>query len=139
MSDEKREEKPWILLCWTGPNIPLSEIDPDDIRWLPWEEWLWWRQHHPPQPAPPLPPNATHISALCGPCRIHLQKKDTRWEMYIVTYPDNRLVRRKDFASPYREHAQRTAELWYGPAPDGWRTEGTEEAAPLIIEDEPFL
>jgi hypothetical protein len=31
--------------------------------------------------------------------------------------------RRKDFASPFMEHAMRTAELWYGPAANGWREE----------------
>jgi hypothetical protein len=31
--------------------------------------------------------------------------------------------RRKDFASPYLEHAMRTAELWYGMPAEGWRAE----------------
>jgi hypothetical protein len=43
--------------------------------------------------------------------------------------------RRRDFASPFVEHAMRTAEAWYGPPASGWRPETRTAAAGKEVLD----
>jgi hypothetical protein len=50
---------------------------------------------------------------------IRLMKDGERWLMF--TRPGSAWRRRKDFASPFLEHAVRTAEQWYGAPAEGWR------------------
>jgi hypothetical protein len=69
-----------------------------------------------PAPASPSLPEATAYRATCGSTPVWLRKAGDRWLMFAGTQKS----RRKDFASPFLEHAIRTAEAWYGPAVGGW-------------------
>ena len=74
------------------------------------------------QPAKPeYPTDATRMVSLCGSTRIRLVKDGERWLMF--TRPGRSWRRTKDFASPFLEHAVRTAEQWYGAPAAGWRVE----------------
>jgi hypothetical protein len=54
--------------------------------------------------------------------RVELRRESpSRWSMYASN--GGRANKRKDFASPFLEHAKRTAELWYGEPIDGWKEE----------------
>jgi hypothetical protein len=61
------------------------------------------------------------IEALfSGGVRVRLcHDQRTRWLMRVSL--GGAWARRKDFASPYAEHACRTAEHWYGPPVAHWR------------------
>ena len=88
-------------------------------RFVSWEKWLATapidRDPHPV--ATPIPADAKCVSATCGGTRIWLVRDGDRWLMFAGT----RTSRRRDFASPFLSHAQRTAEAWYGPAENGWQ------------------
>ena len=70
---------------------------------------------------PQIPPDAACVSAICGNARVWLVRDRDRWLMYAGSRAAG--GRRKDFASPYLEHAMRTAEFWYGAPANGWRAE----------------
>jgi hypothetical protein len=61
-------------------------------------------------------------SAICGGHHILLTCEGDRWLMHVAA--GSQTLRRKDFASPSLEHAQRTAEAWYGPVVSGWHPGG---------------
>jgi hypothetical protein len=44
-------------------------------------------------------------------------EQNSRWCMWIS---GGKFSRRKDFVTPYLDHAKRTAEHWYGAPIDGW-------------------
>ena len=94
-----------VLGCWNGD------------RFVSWEKWL---AATPVMvdPAPPSSalPEAVAYRATCGSTPVWLRKDGDRWLMFAGTQKS----RRKDFASPFLEHAIRTAEAWYGPAASGW-------------------
>jgi hypothetical protein len=70
-----------------------------------------------------IPANADCISGDCSGTRIWLVRNGERWLMFVG---DPRAGnRRKDFASPFLDHAVRTAEAWYGAPAEGWRGEET--------------
>jgi hypothetical protein len=72
------------------------------------------------EPAKPKYPTETDcIVAECGSTRIRLLKDGERWLM--STRAGKAWRRRKDFASPFLDHAVRTAEQWYGAPAAGWR------------------
>jgi hypothetical protein len=74
------------------------------------------------EPAKPeYPTDASCLVAEYGSTRIRLVKDGERWLMF--TRPGRAWRRRKDFASPFLEHAVRTAEQWYGAPAAGWRVE----------------
>jgi hypothetical protein len=74
------------------------------------------------EPAKPeYPTDADRMVCLCGSTRIRLVKDGERWLM--LTRAGRSWHRRKDFASPFLEHAVRTAEQWYGAPAAGWRVE----------------
>jgi hypothetical protein len=57
---------------------------------------------------------------------VWLVRDRDRWLMFAGSRAAG--GRRKDFASPFLEHAMRTAEFWYGVPATGWRAEeGTKE------------
>jgi hypothetical protein len=95
-----------VLGCWNGK------------RFVSWEKWLATAPiKREPQPGEhPIPADATTVSATCGSTRVWRVREGDRWQMFAGT----RSARRKDFASPFLNHAQRTAEAWYGPAGKGW-------------------
>jgi len=75
---------------------------------------------------PPIPPDAACVSANCGATRIWLVRDRDRWLMFAGSRAAG--GRRKDFASPFLEHAMRTAEFWYGAPSTGWfADEGAKE------------
>jgi hypothetical protein len=68
-------------------------------------------------PIEPRPdPRATRLAATCGATPVELRRDGARWLMWAGVP----LRRRKDFASPYLEHAQRTAVFWYGAPAKDW-------------------
>jgi hypothetical protein len=89
-------------------------------RFVSWEQWLATAplMADPAPPASALPDGAAY-RATCGSTSVWLRKDGERWLMFAGTQKR----RRRDFASPFLEHAIRTAEAWYGPAADGWQVE----------------
>lgn len=73
-----------------------------------------------PMPAATARPEAAGYRATCGKTPVWLRKDGDRWQMFAGTQKS----RRRDFASPFLDHAIRTAEAWYGAATDGWRPVG---------------
>lgn len=64
------------------------------------------------------PPHA--VRARCGSTVVELLRDGpNRWFMFAGT--SALLNRVRNFASPFLDHAQRTAESWYGSTIDGWR------------------
>ncbi len=100
------------LGCWNGE------------RFVSWEKWLATTpiERDPQPPASPVPADARCVSATCGGTPIWLVRDGDRWQMFAGT----RTARRRDFASPFLGHAQRTAEAWFGPAVKGWQVEAQE-------------
>jgi len=97
-----------VLGCWNGE------------RFVSWEKWL----AAAPVMVDPAPPSsalseAAAYRATCGSTPVWLRKDSDRWLMFAGTQKS----RRKDFASPFLEHAIRTAEARYGPAAGGWQVE----------------
>lgn len=100
-----------VLGCWNGEAF------------VSWEKWL--------ATAPIavqsagqklcLPDGARCITAECGSTKVWLAKDGDRWLMY--TNSRKASDRRKDFASPFLEHAVRTAEQWYGAPVGDWHEE----------------
>jgi hypothetical protein len=88
-------------------------------RFVSWEKWLATAPITREESTPVLPEDARLVTAVCGNTRVWLARDGDRWLMYA----GSRHARRKDFASPYLAHAQRTAEAWYGPAASGWQVE----------------
>ena len=70
---------------------------------------------------PSVPTDAVCVSADCGGTRVWLVRDGNRWLMFAGSRAAG--GRRKDFASPFLEHAMRTAEFWYGASRTGWRAE----------------
>jgi hypothetical protein len=80
-----------------------------------------------PLPARELPPAPLAATVdkteafFAGGLRIQVRQDDGgRWMIWFTHGAAWR--RRKDFASPWPDHARRTAELWFGPPVDGWNT-----------------
>ena len=71
--------------------------------------------------SPIVPADAKCMSADCGGTGVWLVKDGERWLMHAGSRRES--SRRRDFATPFLAHAQRTAETWYGPAADGWSAE----------------
>lgn len=88
-------------------------------RFVAWEKWLATAPILREESTPVLPEDARLVTAVCGKTLVWLARDGDRWLMYA----GSRHSRRKDFASPYLAHAQRTAEAWYGPAASGWQVE----------------
>jgi hypothetical protein len=101
-----------VLGCWNGE------------RFVSWEKWVASAPiERDPQPeVPVIPSDARCVKATCGATRVWLVRDGERWLMFAGT----RSSRRRDFASPFLSHAQRTAESWYGPATKGWQVGAKE-------------
>ena len=61
------------------------------------------------------PRESTLVRQIVATLRA-IRKDGDRWLMFAGTQKS----RRRDFASPFLEHAIRTTEAWYGLAADGW-------------------
>ena len=87
-------------------------------RFVSWEKWVATApiERDPLQVASPVPVDAQCVSTTCGTTRVWLARDGDRWLMFAGT----RTSRRRDFASPFLSHAQRTAESWYGAPEKGW-------------------
>jgi hypothetical protein len=88
-------------------------------RFVSWEKWLATAPIIRENSTPALPEDARLVTAICGNTRVWLARDGDRWLMYA----GSRHSRRRDFASPYLAHAQRTAAAWYGPPAGGWQVE----------------
>ena len=68
-----------------------------------------------------------HMEAtFAGGTRVQLRlEQSSRWCMWVTL--GGVWKRRKDFASPFAEHACRTAEHWYGTPTTDWHPVETEE------------
>jgi hypothetical protein len=73
---------------------------------------------HPPEPqAEPL----DCVASFVGGLQVELHRENrSRWLMWEVR--DGRKTRRRDFASPYLDHAKRTAAFWYGEPVEDWQS-----------------
>ena len=93
---------------------------PFDLSRLPWYRSA---EHAVAQPRESVnePPKLTgsRYTAICGVTRVVLRKESSRWYVGGMT-PRSR---RQDFASPFVEHAMRTAEQWFGEPKGAWREE----------------
>jgi hypothetical protein len=121
-----------------GRNVTLADIPPDaemdegivlgcwnGERFVSWEKWLATaplEKDVPTEAEIPIQEDATCITAICGTTRIWLVREGDRWLMFA----GSRSARRRDFVSPFRSHAQRTAEAWYGAPEKGWLAGATK-------------
>ncbi len=97
-------------------------------RTIPWREWFATTGIEVDPAAAKITAreddSADVYTAVCRDAAVWLVRQGSRWVMFAGSrWPQSR---RRDFASPSLEHAKRTAEAWYGPAPDGWRAEGPQ-------------
>jgi hypothetical protein len=59
------------------------------------------------------------VATLQQNVQVELRRDNpSRWSMWITE--SNLRARRKDFATPFLDHAKRTAEHWYGAPINGW-------------------
>jgi hypothetical protein len=100
-----------VLGCWNGE------------RFVSWETW---RTSTPVEreahvPSERVGASARCVTALCGCTQVWLVRDGGRWFMFEGSHrPESR---RRDFASPFLVHAQRTAEAWYGFSAAGFHEE----------------
>lgn len=119
-------EHPTALLADVPPAAPMDDAVLtvwNGERFVAWEKWVATRpiEVEPNAVKPALPNDARSVTAECGGTRIWLARDGDRWLMFAGT----RKNRRGDFASPFLEHAIRTAEQWYGTPVGGWQVEET--------------
>jgi hypothetical protein len=118
------------------PPSLLEEVPPDapmddavitvwnGERFIAWEKWVATAPvdvAEPEQDRGAIPEGVNCIGADCGRARVWLVRDGERWLMFVGGRRAGN--RRKDFASPFMEHAIRTAEAWYGTPAGGWRRE----------------
>ena len=109
------------------PAVPADAEMDDGIvlgfwngeRFVSWEKWLATAPVLRAESTPGLPEEARLVTAVCGKTRVRLARDGNRWLMFA----GSRKSRRNDFASPFLEHAIRTAEQWYGSPVSGWQVE----------------
>ncbi len=104
-----------VLTVWNGERFVAYD------RWRASASIV--REEKRPEDKPAIPAGANCVSGECGGIRIWLVKDGARWSMWVGSKTAGR---RRDFATPYLDHAIRTAEQWYGASVCGWRAEGNE-------------
>jgi len=102
-----------VLTVWNGERFVAYD------RWLASAPIV--REEQRPEEKPPIPAGANCVAGECGGTRIWLVREGARWSMWVGS---RKAGRRRDFATPYLDHAIRTAEQWYGASVCGWRAEG---------------
>lgn len=109
------------------PDAPMDDATItvwNGERFVAWEKWLAAAPIEcvgEPEVRPLSPTVATCITALCGGTHVSLVRDGERWLMFVGGRRAGN--RRRDFASPFMEHAIRTAEAWYGTPAAGWQVE----------------
>lgn len=125
---ERAADQPALTMEMVPTDAPIE--DPNAIlhvwagdRWIPHDKWLASAPIVREEPAAALlAEDADCWTAVCGGTRVWLVRDGgARWRMYA----GNRRTRRKDFCSPWLDHARRTAECWYGVPEEAWRAERT--------------
>lgn len=120
----------------TLADIPAdAEMDDDMVigfwngeRFVSWEKWITTAPIRvEPTPISAVRGDAAAYRARCGTTLVWLRRDGDRWLMFAGTQKS----RRRDFASPFLEHAIRTAEDWYGPAAEGWQPDTHRARASL--------
>ena len=99
-----------------SPNGDGFALEPPTIRPVP-----------KPKPRYVTGLEVAHMEAtFAGGVRIQLRcEQSSRWCMWVSR--GGAWKRRKDFASPFAEHACRCAEWWYGPPTTAWHPAETED------------
>lgn len=124
-AEQDRESQP-SLLEQIPPGAPMDDAVLtvwNGERFVTWEKW---RATVPiecdePPDSPGPPTTARCVAGACGGARVWLVRDGDRWLMYVRGRRAGN--RRRDFASPFLEHAIRTAEAWYGVSANGWHAE----------------
>jgi hypothetical protein len=127
-------------------NLPKWRRTPCDLRAAEWyrseEEALAKYAYQPPAPEPDA-----FAAKFSGGVRVELRRESSdRWLMLVK---GSRPERTKDFATPFLDHAKRTAVLWFGEPIEGWtelrdakaavRRQANEGQMPLYkAEDQPL-
>jgi hypothetical protein len=109
-------------------NLAAWRRTPVDLRLARWfrteEEAI--DEYRPRAPAALAPEPSACIAEFSGGVHVELRRESSsRWLMWEVK--DGRRKRRPDFASPYLDHAKRTAAHWYGEPVSAW--EALKDAA----------
>ena len=125
--EEQDQPKRVAPAGWTLADVPADAETDDGVligfwngeRFVSWAKWIASAPILRAESTPALPEDARLVTAVCGTTRVWLARDGDRWLMFAGT----RKSRRKDFASPFLEHAIRSAEAWYGPAGGGWQVE----------------
>ena len=119
------------LLEQIPPDAPMDDALItvwDGERFIAWEKWLATAPVEVGELAleeAVIPARASCMIADCGGTRVWLVRDGERWSMFVGGRRAGN--RRMDFASPFLEHAIRTAEAWYGTPAGGWRREETRD------------
>ena len=131
-----RERQARVVQEPEGRISTLDQIPPDapmddatitvwnGERFVAWDRWLATapiERAAEPEARSAIPAGAACISAVCGGTQVSLVRDGERWLMFVGGRRAGN--RRRDFASPFMEHAIRTAEAWYGTAAAGWQVE----------------
>jgi hypothetical protein len=97
----------------------------DGQRWVVYDTWLarapMLRDKNASPPGEDGEDAPTCVVGDCSGNGVWLVRDGDRWLMFVRSRGPG--GRRRDFASPYLEHAIRTAEFWYGAPTTGWRAE----------------
>ncbi len=142
---QEQQHQPSLLAQIPG-DAPMDDATVtvwDGERFVAYEKWLATapivrEENRPATGADALPADAACVTTECGGTKVWLVRDGERWLMYVGS---RRRGRRRDFCSPYLDHAIRTAEAWYGAPGGGWRVEkgrdgtGTTETADLSPQD----
>jgi len=104
------------LGCWNGE------------RFVSWADWIAGTTFsRAPSPEADAELEAAAYIAECGATRVWLVRDGDRWLMFAGKKSAS--TRRRDFASPWLDHAKRTAEAWYGAASKGWIEQRSKQGA----------
>ncbi len=114
------------------PQATAGSSDPPTIPWRKWFATAPLEIDPVAKLTARLDDSGDVYTANCGGTPVWLVRQGPRWLMFAGSRrPDSR---RRDFASPFLDHARRTAEAWYGPPEDGWRAEGPSPKQRRIAE-----
>lgn len=116
-----------------SPDVPMDDETLTFWNGEKFENMAAWPAYAVEPGAATLDPLAVRLTAVCGTTPVELRRDGSRWLMWAGVP----LKRRKDFASPYAEHAQRTAVFWYGEPVASWTEQEKLQRKPPKMETEP--